>query len=236
MVEKMNNKNPFYEQSRILNPDSVQVIFDVGANIGQTSEKYKKYFSEAKLHCFEPSKETFSKLRDKFENTDSVITNMQGIANENCKSILSINRKSGTNSLFPTVDGVEIYLDSNLIEKIGEESVEVTTLDDYCLENNIDMIDILKMDIQGSELLALQGASKILKEQRIKIIFCEIWFIEFYKGAPFFYEIYAFLQKNNFRMNDFYNLVYDKNGMLKWGDAIFINEEAIFKKSIKNER
>ena len=47
-------------------------------------------------------------------------------------------------------------------------------LDDFIHENSIEQVDLLKLDLQGSELPALTGASEARQEEKIKYIHCEI--------------------------------------------------------------
>src|SRR5687768_17470636 len=42
----------------------VSVVFDVGANVGQSALRFTAGFPEARIYCFEPVKETFSRLRE----------------------------------------------------------------------------------------------------------------------------------------------------------------------------
>ena len=51
-------------------------------------------------------------------------------------------------------------------------------------ENKIESVDILKLDLQGGELDALDGASKSLKEGKIKCILCEVMFECHYYNQP----------------------------------------------------
>ena len=48
--------------------------------------------------------------------------------------------------------------------------VKTDSLDNYCEENNIDNIDILKIDTEGSELEVLEGAKNILQQTNIVLI------------------------------------------------------------------
>lgn len=52
-------------------------------------------------------------------------------------------------------------------------SVKVFSLDDYCLQRGITDIAFLKLDIEGSELKALRGASKLLDTRAIRTVLVE---------------------------------------------------------------
>jgi hypothetical protein len=52
-------------------------------------------------------------------------------------------------------------------------SITTTTLDQYVRRNGIARIDLLKLDIEGHELAALQGATQLLKAKVVKAIFFE---------------------------------------------------------------
>ena len=48
--------------------------------------------------------------------------------------------------------------------------VETNTIDNYCKENNIDKIDILKIDTEGSEIEILEGAKLMLNKTQIIVL------------------------------------------------------------------
>ena len=100
--------------------------------------------------------------------------------------------------------------------------IETNTIDNYCLENNIDLIDILKIDVQGSEIEVLKGASNMLKERRIKVVYTETYFQQQYVNQPLFHDISQFLYNHNFILQDIYDPYYSANSLL-WCDSIFIS-------------
>ena len=46
-------------------PENVEVIFDIGANRGQSIFLFKKWFPKAKLYSFEPNPKLFLELKKK---------------------------------------------------------------------------------------------------------------------------------------------------------------------------
>ncbi|MBU1864122.1 MAG: FkbM family methyltransferase, partial [Candidatus Omnitrophica bacterium] len=50
------------------------------------------------------------------------------------------------------------------------EKVSIDTIDNYCSENNIQQIDLLKIDVEGHELDVLTGAEKMFKSCSIRIV------------------------------------------------------------------
>jgi hypothetical protein len=106
------------------------------------------------------------------------------------------------------------------VKKIGSMTTTTISLNDY-YKKYPDRINILKLDIQGSELSALKGASDLLAGQLIDIIFTETYFIQQYKEQPLFHEIAAYLHGFEYQLQDLYNPYYG-NGKIAWCDSLFI--------------
>jgi len=79
---------------------------------------------------------------------------------------------------------------------------------------NSDTIDLLVLDIQGAELLALKSFSDLHK---VAVVQLEVNFVELYKGGAKMNETLEFFYKNNFRLVKFNST---RHG---YGDAIFVN-------------
>ena len=141
-------------------------LFDVGANKGDFTKLILDFFNNdhIEVHCFEPSKATFELLSNNIKS-DKVILNNKGLGKEaGIFPFYTDFPGSGTASL--TKRKMDCYgVDFNY-----SEDVLIDTLDDYCLSNNINDIDLLKLDVEGHELDVLEGSKEMLKRKKIKII------------------------------------------------------------------
>ncbi|MEP0869895.1 FkbM family methyltransferase [Trichocoleus desertorum AS-A10] len=213
----------FFAQEYLFSGSEVKTIFDVGANVGQTASEYSKRFKEAKIFCFEPFKTTFESLLDNFKNNDLIKPFNLAISDSIGNRTFFFNRADTTNSLLQISSCCNNYVDHKLVENLGSSTVSTTTLDTFCKKEEINNIQILKMDIQGGELMALQGATNLLNLQAIDLIYTEILFASLYDGQTNFYDLCEFLQKKKYFLYGIYNLNYGRNTTLAWGDAIFVS-------------
>lgn len=108
--------------------------------------------------------------------------------------------------------------------------VIVETLDNYCC--NLELIDYLKIDTQGSELSILKGAQTLLKAGYINVIKVEVSTIPVYQNQDLFSDIDLFLRKYNYQLVDFVTYRNDYQSIFKankhhahyapCGDAIYV--------------
>jgi len=98
----------------------------------------------------------------------------------------------------------------------GRKKLTTTTLDTLfdTLKIRYDKYDFINLDIQGAELRALQGATKILPY--INTVYTEVNTREIYEGCALLYEIDDFLQKHGFEQ-----VVVKMCENFGWGDGIW---------------
>lgn len=75
----------------------------------------------------------------------------------------------------------------------GTIRVQVTTIDEFVDRQEIERIDVLKLDIQGAELMALRGATNTLRNMHVQVIYTESLFVPHYEGNALFHELWSFL-------------------------------------------
>jgi FkbM family methyltransferase len=175
--------DPYHAISILLDREKTRNIIDAGASIGETSLKLAEMFPLSTVHAIEPYPPFHSKLEKLATENKSILPKRLALSDENGSGLLKINKSKGTNSLLRSSDnGKAIYGD--LLTSTGEIEVKTQKLDDFLKENAIEQVDLLKLDLQGSELQALIGASRALKEGKIKCILCEIMFQPHYESQP----------------------------------------------------
>jgi hypothetical protein len=104
-----------------------------------------------------------------------------------------------------------------------ETLVEVKTIDQFCRDEGIERIDILKSDTQGYDLEVFKGAERTIRENRIGLIYFEIIFCDMYKNLPSFSEVYDFLTGRDFLLVSFYQFHYQEQ-LASWTDALFVHK------------
>ena len=140
----------------------IKTVFDVGANIGQSSSQYLQMFPEAKVHAFEPVSSNFAKL-DSILNP-RLIRNHCAVGAESGEMKVYLSENSGKHSSV-VINNATRY-----------ERVEKITIDHYCETVGVSQIGLLKVDTEGGDLDVLRGAELLLSNQAIDFILVETAF------------------------------------------------------------
>lgn len=200
-----------------------RTIFDVGANIGQTAEKLASCFPEARIFSFEPGEAAFARLQTVSQRLAAVSPWKLALGRESGAATLYQYHFDETNSLLPKASGAEDFIvDSSHMSEAGTSSVHVTTIDEFCSENGIASIDLLKIDTQGYELEVLAGARRLM--QSVPFIYVEVAFVRYYEQQPLFQEVYQFLHERGYRLVALYESGYLTHYYQVGGNALFVHE------------
>ncbi len=192
------------------------LIFDVGANVGQSIATFRTIFPCAKIHSFEPSPATFEKLKkNAAQLRDVYLWNCALGAIPGEQTLLENTLSEWTSFLQVSTFGW------GTVAK--KTQVPVQTVDEFCREHGIAQIDVLKSDTQGYELEVFKGAERMFATNAIKLVYCELIFSDMYQNMPSFCEVFDFLAKRNFVLVSFYDIAYEKK-VASWTDGLFINK------------
>lgn len=180
-----------------------KILFDVGANLGTSSIDIARSDPDTFVYAFEPTPELIFFLKKKtlgFKNYTVVgkaVSDYEGTATFNiagqgdwgCSSLLEFSDKSKTE--WP---GRTDFVVTQQIQ------VDVIRLDNFIIENNIDVIDYFHCDTQGSDLDVLYGLGEkisIIKEGTIEAAAKQDIL---YKNQNTVLECVEFLRMNNFEV------------------------------------
>jgi len=154
----------FYDLKIHLPHLHVKMVFDVGANTGQSAKKYVGKFPGAKIHSFEPVQKTFLE----FQKNLLAYPNVQGH-----RLALSSAKGSGTMVLEGSPDMFSLVGTSSRAQPGAStplEEVPLETLDGFCRDHQVDRINYLKIDTEGNDFAVLQGATDLLAQHRIDVV------------------------------------------------------------------
>ncbi len=159
----------------------VDIFIDVGAHKGETIELFHKNLKVNNFYCFEASSINFKNLKKKilnFNNKNIHIYNYAIGEDENVKDFYQLEESSSSTL-------TKINKDSNYYKKkikilnlfgmkkelIQPLKVKTITLSKFIQENNLNNIDILKIDTEGYEYKIIIGAKNEIKN--VKYIYFE---------------------------------------------------------------
>jgi len=206
--------NPFMDMSRLLG-HAHPLILDVGANTGQSVERFRSTFPKAVIHSFEPSPSVFQTLTHNTAGLSNVhLWNCALGASTTSLDLLENSMSEWTSFLPPG--------GSAWGQVVRKTVVPVRTLDDFCLEHSIERVDILKSDTQGYDMEVLKGARGMFARNAVVCIYCELIFSELYAGMPSFGDVCNFLDQSGFVLVSLYDIAYE-NGLAAWTDGLFVN-------------
>jgi FkbM family methyltransferase len=184
------------------------IVFDVGANVGNYSKMAADVLGDnACLYAFEPSKATFQRLEENTKLIKNITRYNFGFSDMDTEiTLYSDKESSGLASVYKR------NLEHFSINMGNTETIEVKTIDAFCMENKIDSIDFLKMDVEGNELKVLHGAKNLINNGGIESLQFEFggcnidsrtYFQDFYYLLKDRYKIYRIVQDGLFEIKQY---------------------------------
>lgn len=144
-----------------------KIVFDVGANIGQTTYSYRHKFRKSMIYSFEPFNQAFVKLVQMSKGMKNVETHNIALSDKAGSRVVATNTNTHSvlNSLNPKINS----------KFTGpSEKIDLDTIDNFCLKHAISEIDLLKIDVEGHELEVIKGATGMISQGKISAIIAEV--------------------------------------------------------------
>ena len=153
--------------SHLINPGDTCI--DVGANFGWYATLMAQLCGRnGKVHAFEPVPKTFRELEknvslSEFKSSIAIKNNALGDRHENISIRVPRGEPSGHASIASKRSGNDESFNCQML-----------TLDDYLTDNSIGNVNFVKVDIEGSEMMFLNGASRLFTQAVPPVILMEM--------------------------------------------------------------
>jgi FkbM family methyltransferase len=205
-------------------------IVDVGAqSLGAGSHPYDPLHGACELEIigFDPLVE---RLRERAAREDPTGLRLVPFAvGDGRAHTLYVNNDDATSSIFPLNETHNVCFNHlSELRTVRTEQIPTRCLDDVVPDG---VVDFLKLDVQGAELLVLQGADRTLS--RTAVVHCEVEFSPIYLGQPLFSDVEQHLRARDFILIDLviscrYHYLTPSGRVaedrLLWADAVFFRE------------
>jgi FkbM family methyltransferase len=213
------------KMQRLLAYHNIDLVFDVGANIGQYAKLLRELGYSGRIVSFEPLSSAYSQLKAVSEKDPLwEIAPQTAIGNQEGEIIINIAGNSQSSSALPMLDA---HLESAPESAYsGSETVKLSRLDtlakDYIKSETKSIF--LKIDVQGLEKQVLEGATAILP--LVKGIKLELSLVPLYEGQVLFKEMIDIIEKLGYELYGIEpGFTAEKTGRMLQMDGIFFKPD-----------
>jgi FkbM family methyltransferase len=143
-----------YDLGALRRRTSGPVVLDCGANVGVFT-RFALQSGAAHVVAFEPSPDNLVCLQQNLEReikAGKVTIIEKGVWDSNAILSFSTSNKANPGGHHINVDGM------------GDTQIPVTAIDVVCEQLNLTRVDYVKLDVEGSEVRALKGAARVIRE------------------------------------------------------------------------
>jgi FkbM family methyltransferase len=193
----------------------MRILFDVGANTGQTLRRFRAAWPNAEVHSFEPVKLTFDVLAQQFRSDAKVHLH-------HCALAMSTDQVHVTAHGTSTANKV---VSDKTADPSSTEAIQAYSGDEFCEARGIVRISLLKIDTEGHDLQVLRGFHRMLLQQKIDVVEVEAGMNpENVKHVPFSVFL-NFLEPMGYRLFRIYDQAFERKSrpMLRRSNPAFVS-------------
>jgi FkbM family methyltransferase len=192
-------------REHLISRSRIKTVWDVGAHIGQYAVQLQSHGYAGRIISIEPGEAAFRELASratantKWTALDVAVTDTVG------ESILNVAANGQSSSLLPMAERHRSASPNSWY--VRSEAVKTTTLDVLADELKAAPPYFVKLDLQGGEMLALRGASVVLRNAAASEI--ELSLTELYEGGAAWQDVIAYLAAGGFVVCDLERVFFD---------------------------
>lgn len=212
--------NPAFQLLKALDRFEVDLVLDVGANVGQFSSELRSVGYKGNLVSFEPLSAAHRTLSDVASRDPKWLVHPRGAIGDHEGEIeINIAGNSVSSSVLPMLEAHASAANGSAY--VGVEHVLISRLDSiapqYLAKSRR---PFLKIDTQGYEWQVLDGSRGVL--QRMMGVRCELSLVPLYEGQRLWMEMIQRLEGEGFTLWSIQNAFTDpRDGRTLQVDAIF---------------
>jgi FkbM family methyltransferase len=191
-------------------------VVDIGANRGQFTLFAAGLYPRARIFAFEPLPGPHAVLARIAAGHPRTQTFRAAIGPRVATARIHVMHPDDCSSLLaPTGRQTAIFPQTRLA---GTLPVEVAPLHAFVGPDDLCAPTLLKLDVQGFELAALEGCASLL--DRFAAVYVECSFVPLYADQPLADEVLAHLREQGFRLTGVYHVVHDRKGRAVQADFL----------------
>ncbi len=214
---------------KILFQFQIDLVIDVGANVGQYGSLLRDLGYKNQIYSFEPIGEVFKKLQLRAAKDYKWEVFNFGVGLKNETLFINVSENFVSSSLLQITDASTAAKSDTKFTR--QEKITIITLDSFFKENIIKNMKnvFLKIDVQGYEKQVLDGSLVTLKN--ISVIQIELSLVKLYEGSLLYKELISILEDLGFYL---YTIIpgfrNPQTGQLLQADGVFVNKHLAIKR------
>lgn len=217
---KYQNKNQVTNTEIVLNllkkkNFKPNVIVDIGCGYGQWTKKIIKIYPDADYFLFDAdinNEQNLVSLKKKYNNLQFKICLL---TDDNAKY-----------TFFNMGYGSSIFEEQTNHKRLIQEIKSTTLIQELPSSIKNQSNNLIKLDVQGAELIVLDGLKEYINF--FEIIILEVSLHNYNKEAPLFDKIMTYMENKNYKLYDIFDLkrLGETNSILIQFDCVFVKKDS----------
>lgn len=178
----------------IIDLEDIKIVFDIGSRDACQARELSDWFPKSQIYLFEPVPSSF----------DWCINSTKNNQNIKCFDI-ALSNFTGESSFYQVINGnvgasslYKVHTNSGVGMVQTEIKIHSDTGKNFIEKNNLNSVDLIWADVQGSELSCFEGfGDHILK---VKAIHTEVAHNSYYEGGTNFSTLDSFMKSKDFEL------------------------------------